>query len=64
MPFYNWLDHNSGKEVEVVREFADYQTPPTEEESGIAADKADWERIIRGKRLVTRPRNWQGKGNW
>lgn len=64
MPFYTWMDKNSGKEVEVVREFKDYETPPTEEESGISPEKASWERLIRGKRMITRPRNWGSKGYW
>ena len=63
MPIYVWQDKKSGKKVEVIRQFSEYEQGPTKEEApGI--ESPEWERIIDGKRLVTRPVNWNGKGNW
>jgi hypothetical protein len=63
MPIYSWLDKKSGTKVEVIRSFDEYEQHPTEEEAP-GLTEPEWERIIDGKRLVTRPVNWEGKGNW
>lgn len=64
MPFYCWVDKKSGKEVEVLRPFAEYDTPPTAEEAPDVEDP-QWERQIQGGQSVVKSWNWgNGKGNW
>jgi hypothetical protein len=67
-PLYVWYDETSKKEIEILRPFAGYQEPPTEEEAraeGLDPEKAKWEkRLGRGIR-VTKSDSWgPGKGNW
>lgn len=64
MPFYTWVDKKTGKEVEVLRIFADYEKPPTKEEAPDIEDP-EWERQIGSNQILTRGANWSGsKGNW
>lgn len=63
MPLYLWLDKKTGRTVEVMRSFAEYEKPPTEEEAPDMAD-ADWERQIEGGQSVVKGQGWGGKGTW
>ena len=64
-PMYCWVEKNTGTQIEVVRNFSEYQVPPTEEESGINPEQANWERIIGGGIKTIRGSNWgPGKGHW
>ncbi len=67
MPIYVWKDKNSGVHVEVVRDFKNWEEPPTEEEcAGVGATDlkdTDWERVI-GNTSVVRGHGWGSKGNW
>lgn len=64
MPFYRWIDKKTGKEVEVLRIFADYENPPTEEEAPDIKEP-EWERQVSGGQSVVKSWNWgAGKGNW
>ena len=61
---YLWLDKRTGKTVEVMRSFAEYEKPPTEEEAPGMSD-AEWERQIEGGQAVVKGQGWgSGKGNW
>lgn len=64
MPIYTWIDKKSSKKVDVVRTFDDYQVPPTEEESGIAPQDADWERLIGDGQRIIRGPSFGKKGYW
>jgi hypothetical protein len=72
MPLYTWKDERTGKTVEVLRDFEDYATPPTEEEAAEAGFEnkehymAEWSRLVQGGQKVTRGPNWGygSKGNW
>lgn len=64
MPVYIWKEKKTGREVEVIRHFSDYEIPPTEEESGLNPKKTKWERIIGTGIRTVRGSNWAGKGNW
>lgn len=64
MPLYLWLDKKTGKTVEVMRSFAEYEKPPMEEESPGTAE-AEWERQIEGGQSVVKGQGWgSGKGYW
>ncbi len=64
MPLYLWLDKKTGKTVEIMRSFAEYEKPPTEEESPGTAE-AEWERQIEGGQSVVKGQGWgSGKGYW
>ena len=43
-PIYLWEDKKTKKQVQVIRSVAEIETPPTEEESGIASEAAEWTR--------------------
>ena len=59
-----WIDKKTGKEVEVLRIFADYEKPPTKEEAPDLEDP-EWERQVGGNQSVLKSWNWgAGKGNW
>lgn len=71
MPLYDWQDNRTKKQVLVMRSFAEYQEPPTEEEAvkeGLTEDEAkeaDWERLIGAGIQVSKGDAWgPGKGNW
>lgn len=64
MPFYRWVDKKTGKEVEVLRIFADYEKPPTKEEAPDIEDP-EWERQVSGGQSVVKGHGWgNGKGYW
>lgn len=64
MPMYTWTDKKSGKEVTVIRTFAEYENPPTQEEAPDIQDP-EWERNIGDKITVTKGNGWgSGKGYW
>jgi hypothetical protein len=64
MPFYTWVDKKTGKEIEVLRIFSDYEKPPTKEEAPDAEDP-EWERQVGGNQSVLKSWSWgPGKGNW
>jgi hypothetical protein len=67
MPLYTWRNNKTGREVEIIRHFSEYETPPTREEANDWSDEeyseADWERLIALSRWVRG--NWGGgKGHW
>jgi predicted nucleic acid-binding Zn ribbon protein len=71
MPIYKWKDKKSGVEVEVIREFASFEVPPSEEELPNDQDDRDfkeavWERIISSAPKVIKGDGWGpgGKGYW
>lgn len=66
MPLYMWTDKNTGKEVTVLRTFAEYESPPTEEEAPRqpGEEPADWVRDIGSNIAVVKGYGWGGKGHW
>lgn len=67
MPIYKWKDKKTEIEVEVIRDFKDYEVPPFEEELATDHDpkEAVWERIIGSAPKVIKGDSWgPGKGNW
>lgn len=65
MPLYTWENKKTGKQVEVLRSFDDYQVPPTKEEAGEEVIPEDWNRLIGGSQRVVKGTNWgPGKGHW
>jgi predicted nucleic acid-binding Zn ribbon protein len=64
LPLYNWKNKKTGKVIEVIRNFSDYQEPPTLEEAPEEKDP-EWERMIGSDIKVIKGRSWGGsKGNW
>ena len=64
MPLYRWEDKKTGKKVEVLRSFKEYDVAPTQEEAPDVEDP-EWERKIGGGQKLLRGNNWTGsKGNW
>lgn len=69
MPMYKWLDKKSGKDIEVIRTFDEFENPPQRDEvEKLLTDEefaaAEWERVI-GIPGVVKGYGWgQGKGNW
>jgi predicted nucleic acid-binding Zn ribbon protein len=64
MPIYSWVNKKSGKSVEVIRAFADYEKPPTEEEAP-EEKEPEWERNIGADITVVKGNGWgNGKGHW
>lgn len=65
MPLYTWEDTNTKKRVDVLRSFAEYENPPTEEEAP-DIENPEWVRVIGDKIALTRGPNWGwgSKGNW
>ncbi len=66
MPMYMYVDKKTDKQVEVLRNFSEYNVVPTLEESGLTPEEytqAEWERRI-GKVLVTKNPYFGSKGNW
>lgn len=64
MPIYRWEDKKTGKKVEVLRSFKEYDVPPTKEEAPDVEDP-EWERKIGGGQKVNKGNNWgPGKGYW
>lgn len=70
MPIYPWVDNKSKKEVAVIRDFLQYEDPPTPEEAAAEAKMsaeeyadANWERLI-GLSHWTRGQWSGGKGHW
>lgn len=71
MPLYTHEDITSGKQVEILRPFSEYQDPPTTEEAveqGLTPEEAGvaiWRKILGTGIRVTRGPNWTGmKGSW
>lgn len=71
MPLYRWKDSRTGKAVEILRSFEEYQDTPDREEAlagGLTEEEieaAEWTREIGAGIQVVRGSNWQGsKGNW
>lgn len=64
MPMYTWQDKKTEKRVDVIRSFADYELPPTEEEAPGFQDP-EWVRVIGESISVTKGNGWgSGKGYW
>ena len=64
MPMYVWQNKETGARVEVFREFADYETPPSKEEHP-EAEAPGWERVIGTNIHLIRGAGWRGrKGAW
>lgn len=71
MPLYIHKDAQSGKNVEILRSFKEYEEKPTLEEAlaaGLTEEEytaAQWRRVLGSGIKVVRGANWQGsKGNW
>lgn len=71
MPLYVWLEKKSGKTIDILRSFDDYQVPPTEDEAlgaGLNEEEvgeAEWEKRLGTGIQVIRGDSWGGsKGNW
>lgn len=67
MPMYEWKS-NKEETITVLRSLAEYDVPPTEEETtqaGITTDaETVWSRVI-GTPKLTKGYSWgPGKGNW
>ena len=66
MPYYPWLDKNSGKQVIVQRKFKEIDTTPDKDEcieQGMEVEEfatADWERLVSALPHVGE----KGKGRW
>jgi hypothetical protein len=68
VPLYCYEDKKTGKQVEVLRSFDEYEkTPDRDEAKDWTAEEyavAEWQRVLGTPQLV-RGRNWSGsKGNW
>lgn len=63
MPLYLFHDRKTGKKVEVLRSFADYEIPPTKEEDPTLTGEEEWERLL-GNFTLTKSPTWGSKGNW
>jgi len=64
MPIYTYQDKKSGKKVDVIRSFNDYENPPTKEEAPGLEDP-EWERQIGDNQVVVKGNGWGGgKGYW
>ena len=50
------------QQVEVLRKFDDYETPPTDDEYPDAS-QYKWRRVLGGKQNIQRPWGWK-KGHW
>jgi len=65
---YCWVERKSGKEIEVLRSFSDFEVPPTAEELAIinlVFENPEWERIIKSSPKIIRGDSWgPGKGHW
>ena len=58
------MDKKTGKKVDIIRAFSDYEIPPTKEEAPDIEDP-EWERLIGDNLAVVRGNNWgMGKGSW
>lgn len=68
MPIYRYRDKKTGKQVDVIRSFAEFEQPPTAEEGTRAGVELtgdeDWERVLSGFQLVKSDVWGGGKGNW
>ncbi len=69
MPLYTWKSDTTGREVDVLRSFADYEVEPDTREMGVDKDgnpdTGPWTRLLGKGIKVTRGENWgHGKGNW
>lgn len=65
MPFYVYEHKETKEQVEVMRNFNEYERVPDETETSTDPnDKEKWERKI-GRTLVTKGYTWgPGKGHW
>ena len=68
MPIYIWVHEDTKEETRILRDFEDYETPPTKEETG-EEDTTKWKRKIAPGIRVTHSNGWSptggaGKGNW
>lgn len=67
MPLYTYIDKTTGYQIDILRNFAQYQDLPNdtdlpEEEQG---KERDWEKQLGTNVKVIRGENWgPGKGNW
>lgn len=69
MPIYQYKDKRTGKQIEVIRRFSDYQIPPTLVEADKVLtkeefDSAEWERVIGEGIKTSRAPGFGSKGNW
>lgn len=62
MPIYRYRDVKTGKEIDVLRSFAEYETPPTKEEGADGTE--EWIRVLSGFDLIKSDRWGPGKGHW
>lgn len=66
MPIYRYRHTETGREIEVIRDFSDYECAPTAEEGANAEELAvpeKWVRLLSGFTLM-RPVGWGKKGEW
>lgn len=68
MPLYKYVDKKTNKEVEVIRQFSEYEIAPTREEAKEMSDseytEAEWSRIVGDGIKVIRSWGYGSKGNW
>lgn len=67
MPLYRFQDKETGYEVEVMRDYEQYRTPPTEEElpESERGKERNWIKLIAPGIRVVRGAGWSGqKGRW
>ena len=67
MPIYLWVDKKSGKQVEIIRSFAEYENPPEGDEvpAELQGTEPQWERSIGDKISLVKGNGWgAGKGYW
>ncbi len=68
MPMYVWYSKKHDKKIEILRNFSEFQDPPTLEEAGMSQedyDLAEWEKHLGQGIQLVRGDNWKGsKGNW
>ena len=66
MPIYNYHDKKTGYEIEVLRDFKNYEDIPTDEElpEEERGKSRDWERRIGAGVRVTKALGFGSKGNW
>lgn len=63
MPMYLYEDKKSGKRIEVLRSFKEYDVPPTKEEAPDIEDP-QWERLIIGTQKHVKGPGFGRKGYW
>lgn len=66
MPIYVYVDKKTDFKVEVIRDFADYEVVPKDDELPEAerGKEREWERLIGEGIKTVKGHGWGGKGYW